>query len=63
VTMALRHFDLLIKNKGENVAVREMRKHTAWYIKGLRGAARLREAVNRAETQEEIKNLLGQLLN
>lgn len=63
VTMALRHFDLLIKNKGENVAVRKMRKHTAWYIKGLRGAARLREAVNRAKTREEIKNLLGWLLN
>lgn len=61
--MALRHFDLLLENKGENVAVREMRKHAAWYMKGLRGAARLREMVNRAKSREEIKILLGQLLN
>ena len=50
-----------LKNKGENVAVREMRKHAAWYMKGLRGAARLREMVNRAKSQEEIKILLKQL--
>lgn len=59
--MALRHFELLLENKGEYVAVREMRKHAAWYMKGLRGAARLREQVNRAKSQEEIKILLGQL--
>ncbi|MFX4263831.1 tRNA dihydrouridine synthase DusB [Pelotomaculum propionicicum] len=59
--MALRHFDLLLANKGENVAVREMRKHAAWYMKSLRGAARLREQVNRAKSEEEIKNVLRQL--
>ncbi|MDD2554637.1 MAG: tRNA dihydrouridine synthase DusB [Desulfotomaculaceae bacterium] len=61
--MALKHFNLLLENKGENVAVREMRKHAAWYMKGLRGAARLREMVNRAKTGEEIKILLEQVLN
>ncbi len=59
--MALRHFDLLLANKGENVAVREMRKHAAWYMKSLRGAARLREQVNRAKSEGEIKSVLGQL--
>lgn len=59
--MALRHFGLLLANKGENVAVREMRKHAAWYMKSLRGAARLREQVNRAKSKEEIKSVLGQL--
>lgn len=60
--MPLRHFDLLLENKGENVAVREMRKHAAWYMKGLRGAARFREMVNRAGSQEEIKDVLRQLV-
>ena len=59
--MALRHFDLLVINKGEDVAVREIRKHAAWYMKSLPGAARLRDLVNRAKTQEEIKDLLGRL--
>lgn len=44
---AVRHYKLLVETKGEDVANREMRKHLAWYIKGLRGAARLRARVNR----------------
>jgi nifR3 family TIM-barrel protein len=60
--MALRHFGLLVDNKGETVAVREMRKHAAWYMKSLRGAARLRELVNRAKSAQEMKDILGSLL-
>jgi tRNA-dihydrouridine synthase B len=60
--MALRHFGLLVDNKGEAVAVREMRKHAAWYMKTLRGAARLRELVNRAKSAQEMKDILGSLL-
>ena len=51
---ALQQMDLAIADKGETVAVREMRKHISWYIKGLRGAARIREDVNRACTREEM---------
>ncbi len=60
--MALRHFGLLVDNKGETAAVREMRKHAAWYMKSLRGAARLRELVNRAKSAQEMKDILGSLL-
>ena len=58
VDMALRHFDLLIKFKGEAVAVREMRKHAAWYIKGLAGAARLRDRINLCRSTEEMRHVL-----
>ena len=58
IAMALRHFDLLVRFKGERVAVWEMRKHAAWYTRGLRNSARLRESINRAQTPEEIKDLL-----
>lgn len=63
VKKALKHFELLIKIKGETVAVWEIRKHAAWYMKGLRGAARLREHVNKANSVEEIKNILNGLLH
>lgn len=55
---ALRHFDLLVETKGEVVAVYEMRKHAAWYIKGLHGAARMREEINRARSRQEITRVL-----
>jgi len=62
ITMALRHYDLCIKYKGEDTALREMRKHTAWYIKGLKGAAQAREAINRATTHSEVISILQGLL-
>lgn len=58
VRIALRHLQLLVENKGEKVAVREMRKHAAWYTKGLRGAAQLRDRINKAGNKEELQNIL-----
>lgn len=52
------HLDRLIKLKGENVAVREMRKHAAWYLKGVRGNANVRNEINQCETREEVVQLL-----
>ncbi|NYE57897.1 tRNA dihydrouridine synthase DusB [Carboxydothermus ferrireducens] len=56
--VALRHFEYLLKFKGEYIAVREMRKHGGWYFKGLPGASRLRERLNRAKTPEEVREVL-----
>ncbi|MDD4239040.1 MAG: tRNA dihydrouridine synthase DusB [Desulfotomaculaceae bacterium] len=58
VALALRHLDLLVQFKGERVAVWEMRKHAAWYTRGLRGATRLRDLINRAKSREEISSIL-----
>lgn len=52
------HIELLIEDKGEYVGVREARKHVAWYIKGIPGAAEFRNLVNRAETKEQVFEVL-----
>ena len=54
----LEHLDLLIKEKGEYTAVREMRKHIAWYIKGQKDATKMREKVNSIENKEELRQVL-----
>lgn len=54
----LRHAQLQLQYKGSYLGIREMRKHVAWYTKGLRGAARLREQINRAESYEELEKIL-----
>ena len=59
--MMLRHARLQLQYKGEYCCIREMRKHVAWYTKGLKGAARLREKVNEVESLEELENLLTSL--
>ena len=57
----LRHAALQLEYKGEYLGIREMRKHVAWYVKGLHGAARLRDAINKVETYEELENILTSL--
>ena len=57
----LRHATLQLEYKGEYLGIREMRKHVAWYVKGLHGAARLRDAINKVETYEELENILTSL--
>ncbi|WLR50929.1 tRNA dihydrouridine synthase DusB [Bacillus tianshenii] len=52
------HMDRLIELKNEKVAVMEMRKHAAWYLKGLPRTAKVRKAINECNTREEISNLL-----
>ena len=44
--MMNRHFNDLLELKGEYVAVREMRKHVGWYLKGVPGAAAFRGRIN-----------------
>ena len=58
VEKALRHAQMLIDYKGEYIGVREMRKHMAWYMKGLPGAAELRGKLNYAENMAELEALL-----
>ncbi len=59
--MMLRHARLQLDYKGEYQGIREMRKHVAWYTKGIPGAARLRERINAVESYEELENLLTSL--
>ncbi len=56
-----RHLAMLIEHKGERTAVREMRRHAAWYTKGLRHAAEIRLRLNQAESCEDFDRILAAL--
>ena len=55
----LEHFNLLLEYKGEYTATREIRKHIAWYVKGMPNATEIREKINKVESEEEFKFLMG----
>lgn len=57
----LRHARLQLEFKGDFIGMREMRKHVAWYTKGIHGAARFRELINKVDTYEELENILTSL--
>lgn len=59
IDVCILHLDRLISLKNEHIAVREMRKHAAWYLKGIKGhAAKVRNGINACETRNELVSLL-----
>lgn len=54
----LHHAQLICADKGEYVAMKELRKHIAWYYKGLPHAARMRDRINSVSTMEDLQELL-----
>lgn len=61
VNTILRQMDMLVELKGELTGIREMRKHIAWYIKGIKNAAQIRQKVFGINSKEEIEQLLSAL--
>ncbi|MDR2168152.1 MAG: tRNA dihydrouridine synthase DusB [Clostridiales bacterium] len=61
IAMALEHSEAAIEHDGEKIALREMRKHIAWYIKGLRGAAEAKARVNNSKSFDEVRDILLRL--
>lgn len=54
----LNHIDLALKFKPERIVTRELRSQICFYTKGLVGGGELRQAINQAESTDQIKNLL-----
>lgn len=52
------HLQRLVNLKGEKIAAREFRQHAAYYLKGIPRAAKVKVAINQAETQQEMVDLL-----
>lgn len=52
------HIDLAVEEKGENIAIKEMRKHLACYVKNMKDASKIRETINKIETREELVKTL-----
>ena len=56
----IKHIDLVVNEKGENIAIKEMRKHLAYYIKNLKNASKIREKINKIYTKEELISCLNE---
>lgn len=61
MAMARRQLALAVIFKGETTAVKEMRKHLAWYTKGMPGAARVRTGINQAVSSRELLNIMEEI--
>lgn len=62
INQAIGHIELMCSLKGEYIGIREARKHASWYIKGMKGAASLRNEINTATTLEQMRNTLLKMI-
>ncbi|MEG1257110.1 tRNA dihydrouridine synthase DusB [Clostridium sp.] len=58
IEMCMLHLDRAVKFFEENKAVREMRKHIAWYIKGLNNCTVIKDSINSVTTYTDMHNIL-----
>ena len=53
-----KHVELICKYKGEKIGMKEARKHAAWYTKGFRGAANLRNEASSLSYFEDLEKFI-----
>lgn len=58
----VKHIKRICEYKGERVGIREARKHAAWYIKGIKGAAAYRQQVGTLESIEQLEELAFKIM-
>ena len=63
LSIILEHIKLAVEEKGEKIAIKEMRKHLAYYIRNGKDASKLREKINKIEERVELENCLKQYFN
>jgi len=62
IEMMMRHKNTMVEDKGAFVALREMRKHVAWYTKGLKHGTRLRQVMNQIVDIHEFDRKVREIL-
>lgn len=63
LSVAAEHLDAMLADKGERTGVAEAKKHMAWYISGIPGAAAARGSVMTASSPEELRAVLEDFRN
>ena len=57
-----RQAELAVAYKGERLALLQARKHAAWYMRGMRGAAEFRRAAGTLETMDDLRILCRRVI-
>lgn len=57
IDMAIKHLNMACRDKGERIAIRQMKKHLLAYVDRLEAGDRIRARVSRGESKREIENI------
>lgn len=59
----LKHIDFACKYEGEKISRLKLRKHLAWYLKGIKNSSKFRDMINKSESIEKMKDIIRQALD
>ncbi|HHZ03284.1 MAG TPA: tRNA dihydrouridine synthase DusB [Tissierellia bacterium] len=62
INMIKRHASMLIEELNEKIAILEMRKFAAWYMKGMKNSSQIRNYINKITTAAELFSILDEYL-
>ncbi|NLJ78874.1 MAG: tRNA dihydrouridine synthase DusB [Tissierellia bacterium] len=62
ISMIFRHLDMVCDIRGESLGVREMRKHIAWYLKGMPNSNSVKDTINTTKSKGALMETLSEYL-
>ncbi len=62
LSIILNHIDLACEYEGEKISRLKLRKHIAWYLKGIENGSKYRDMINKSESIEEMKQIVKDAL-
>jgi len=61
--LAMEHLHMEVEYSGEFMGIRRMRKHFPWYFKGMRNSGKVKVALNKADTEDEVMNIINEYIS
>lgn len=58
IDLAIRHLEMTCEHKGDNIGVKEMRKHLSWYLKGMKESNEVKNQINKMVDKNKVKEVL-----
>ena len=62
INMIKRHAAMLVNELNEKIAILEMRKFAAWYMKGMKNSSEIRNSINKIANEEELHHILDEYI-
>ena len=59
IDTCIKHFNLLLSQKDEKIAVLEIRNHIGWYLKGIKNSSKIKDEIFKTKNKNDIINILN----
>lgn len=61
INMIKKHYNLLVQDKGEKIALLEIRSHALWYLKGIKGSSKIKNEISTVKSSKHLFDILDKI--